>query len=48
MALENDLSSLLGLGVTINTKGETGSMVIHFKTLEQLDDLIQRLSRGSL
>jgi ParB family chromosome partitioning protein len=48
LALENDLSSLLGLGVTINTKGESGSMVIHFKTLEQLDDLIQRLSRGSL
>lgn len=48
LALENDLSSLLGLGVAINTKGESGSMVIHFKTLEQLDDLIQRLSRGSL
>lgn len=48
LALENDLSSLLGLGVSINTKGESGSMVIHFKTLEQLDDLIQRLSRGSL
>lgn len=48
LALENDLSSLLGLGVTINTKGETGSMVIAFKSLEQLDDLIQRLSRGSL
>lgn len=48
LALENDLSSLLGLSVAINTKGESGSMVIHFKTLEQLDDLIQRLSRGSL
>ena len=48
LALENDLSSLLGLGVSINTKGQTGSMVIHFKSLEQLDDLIQRLSRGSL
>lgn len=48
LALENDLSSLLGLGVSINTKGESGSMVIHFKSLEQLDDLIQRLSRGSL
>jgi ParB family transcriptional regulator, chromosome partitioning protein len=48
LALESDLSSLLGLSVAINTKGESGSMVIHFKTLEQLDDLIQRLSRGSL
>ncbi|HUT50811.1 MAG TPA: ParB/RepB/Spo0J family partition protein [Alphaproteobacteria bacterium] len=48
LALESDLSSLLGLGVAINTKGESGSMVIHFKSLEQLDDLIQRLSRGSL
>jgi ParB family chromosome partitioning protein len=48
LALENDLTSLLGLSVSINTKGETGSMVINFKSLEQLDDLIQRLSRGSL
>jgi len=48
LALEKDLSSLLGLGVAINTKGQAGSMVIHFQTLEQLDDLIQRLSRGSL
>jgi len=48
ITLENELSRLLGLGVAINTKGEAGNMVIAYKTLEQLDDLIQRLSRGSL
>ena len=48
ITLENELTRLLGLGVAINSKGESGAMVIQYKTLEQLDDLIQRLSRGSL
>lgn len=48
VALENELSNLLGLKVEISGKGEGGSLVIRYKTLEQLDDVLQRLSRGSV
>lgn len=43
-ALEADLSNALGLGVEIRHKGETGGAVtVRYKSLEQLDDLCQRL-----
>lgn len=43
-ALESDLSQALGLGVEITyDKGDGGRVTIHYKTLEQLDDLCQRL-----
>ena len=48
LALENELSNLLGLKVEITSKGEGGSLVIKYQTLEQLDDVLQRLSRGSV
>ena len=48
VALENELSNLLGLKVEISGKGEGGSLVIRYQTLEQLDDVLQRLSRGSI
>ncbi|MGO1119525.1 ParB/RepB/Spo0J family partition protein [Rhodovibrionaceae bacterium A322] len=48
LALERDLSTLLGLGVTIQIKGEGGDLTIHYKTLEQLDDVLHRLNKGSL
>ena len=44
-ALEKSLSDKLGLKVTIDSKGDSGSLRIDFKTLEQLDDLLQVLSR---
>jgi ParB family chromosome partitioning protein len=44
-ALERDLSLLLGLKVSIDLKGETGDISIHFETLEQLDDVLHRLKR---
>src|SRR5690606_33803086 len=36
VALERDLSALLGLKVTISFQGEGGSLTIHYRTLEQL------------
>jgi len=45
-ALEADLSSVLGLDVSIDHRGATGTLTITYATLEQLDDLCNRLSRG--
>jgi ParB family chromosome partitioning protein len=46
-ALEKDLTEQTGLAVSINDRGATGGQVtIHYKTLEQLDDLCRRLVRN--
>lgn len=45
IALERDLSTLLGLRVSIDLKGEAGEIAIRFDTLEQLDDVLHRLKR---
>jgi len=45
IALENDLSLALGLTVTIEfNNDESGELRLQYKTLEQLDDICQRLS----
>ena len=44
-ALERDLAEILGLKVTIDARGEAGAVTIHYRSLEQLDDVINRLSR---
>ncbi|WP_339861499.1 ParB/RepB/Spo0J family partition protein [Paremcibacter congregatus] len=45
LALENDLSLALGLKVSIEfNNDESGELRLHYKTLEQLDDVCQRLS----
>jgi len=46
VALENDLTHLLGLRVSIKTKGEGGTLDIAYETLEQLDDVLHRLTHG--
>jgi ParB family chromosome partitioning protein len=46
LALEADLSALLGLKVTISLRGEAGDITVHFEALEQLDDVLHRLKRG--
>lgn len=43
-ALETDLSDLLGLRVAIAAKGREGSVTVYYKSLDQLDGLLQRLS----
>lgn len=46
-ALESSISEILGLKVQIAHKGSTGGELrIAYRTLEQLDDVIQRLSSG--
>ncbi|WP_337996343.1 ParB/RepB/Spo0J family partition protein [Oleispirillum naphthae] len=44
-ALEHDLTEMLGLKVIIETQGQGGKLVLQYQTLEQLDDLLQRLGR---
>lgn len=44
-ALERDLTNLLGVKVALTTHGKGGELVIHYGTLEQLDDILHRLSR---
>jgi ParB family chromosome partitioning protein len=46
-ALEHDLNDLLGLRVKIAVRGEGGALTVHYDTLEQLDDLLHRLSHGA-
>ncbi len=45
-ALERDLQSSLGLKVTLKAKGSGGDLILHYGTLDQLDDLLRRLSRA--
>ncbi len=46
VALERDLTNLLGLKVDISFKGTGGTLSIHYTSLDQLDDVLQRLSHG--
>lgn len=46
IALERDLSALLGMRVNIEIRGQGGSLTVHYQTLEQLDDLLRRLNQG--
>ncbi|MCB1720136.1 MAG: ParB/RepB/Spo0J family partition protein [Alphaproteobacteria bacterium] len=48
LALEEDISTKLGMRVSIDSRdGKSGKLNIQFKTLDQLDDLIRRLSEES-
>ncbi|RMD61634.1 MAG: ParB/RepB/Spo0J family partition protein [Alphaproteobacteria bacterium] len=46
LALERDLTALLGLKVSIDFHGTGGSLTIHYNTLEQLDDVLRRLNQA--
>lgn len=46
MALEDKMTALLGLAVTIEGEGAEGRLSIAYKTLDQLDDLLARLSNA--
>ena len=45
-ALEYELSNLLGLKVEIDSKMSGGKVMVSYETLEQLDDILHRLSNG--
>lgn len=45
LALEREMSNLLGMHVLLNMKNDKeGNLSVHFSDLDQLDDLLQRLS----
>lgn len=52
LALERDLSQLLGLKVSIELKaggnGESGTLTVHYDNLEQLDGVLRRLTQLSV
>jgi ParB family chromosome partitioning protein len=41
-ALEHDLSQMLGLKVTLDVHGQGGIIAIHYRTLDQLSDVLAR------
>jgi ParB family chromosome partitioning protein len=45
-ALERDLAEMLGVKVTLTSHGKGGELTIHYGSLEQLDDILSRLSGG--
>jgi len=45
LALEQELGDLLGLKVSLAHKGAAGRLTLHYGSLEQLDDLLDRLRR---
>jgi ParB family chromosome partitioning protein len=47
LALERDLSNLLGLAVEVKLRAKGGSLILHYRSLDQLDDILHRLSHGS-
>ena len=46
LAVEKRLSDALGLAVTIDARGEGGTVQIKYTGLDQLDDVIRRLEQG--
>jgi ParB family chromosome partitioning protein len=46
MALERDLANLLGLKVDIKFTGKGGTLTFHYKSLDQLDEILSRLSHA--
>jgi ParB family chromosome partitioning protein len=46
VALEKRLSDALGLTVSIDHRGKGGALHIHYRDLDQLDDVVRRLELG--
>lgn len=44
VAMEAELCRMLGLRVVLTPRGEAGTLTLHYRSLEQLDDLLLRLS----
>jgi len=47
IALERELSTLLGVSVEIRFDGVGGALVLTYRSLEQLDDILHRLTHGA-
>lgn len=48
LALEGDLSAAIGMKVSINHKGENGTITIAYGHLDQLDDICRKLTKQSI
>ncbi len=46
VALERELSAVLGLKVTVDFDGKGGKLIVHYRTLDQLDDVLARLTQS--
>ncbi|HEC90579.1 MAG TPA: ParB/RepB/Spo0J family partition protein [Alphaproteobacteria bacterium] len=46
LVLERDLANLLGLKVDIKFTGKGGTLTFHYKSLDQLDEILSRLSHA--
>jgi ParB family chromosome partitioning protein len=46
LALERDLTGKLGLKVSIDVQGSGGTLSIAYRSLDQLDQVLEKLSRG--
>jgi ParB family chromosome partitioning protein len=47
LALEKRVSDALGLAVTVNHRDPGGTVQISYRNLEQLDEVMRRLAKGS-
>jgi ParB family chromosome partitioning protein len=45
LALERDLAERLGLRVTIDSQGASGVLAITYRSIDQLDEILEKLSR---
>ena len=48
LALERELTDIMGLRVAINDAAGKGSVTIHYKSLDQLDDVLGRLRQNTV
>jgi ParB family chromosome partitioning protein len=46
LALEKRVSDALGLSVSIDHRGEVGVLHVHYRSLDQLEDVLRRLERA--
>ncbi|MEA2903900.1 MAG: ParB family transcriptional regulator, chromosome partitioning protein, partial [Alphaproteobacteria bacterium] len=46
VALEKRVSDALGLQVSVDHRGEAGTLQIHYRSLEQLDEVLRRLEKS--
>jgi ParB family chromosome partitioning protein len=46
LALERRVSDALGLAVTVDHRGNGGVLQIHYRSLDQLDDVLRRLGKN--
>jgi ParB family chromosome partitioning protein len=46
MALEKRVSDALGLAVSVDHRNPGGTVLIRYRDLEQLDEIVRRLDKG--